>query len=224
MLEELSEEGPELKIRSETVEQQPCMNYGLVTEFNYAPEGLKINYPGIYIPEVCLTAIGPATSERIFPYENGTYEIEFVNEGVSNKGKLIVDDEKYFMELFSPVNVFVENETLFKIPENTYWGIIGYHEESSAALAQKFTDELKAENAVFEQHKDGHYGYFEIANGAMQLPELHGYWFAEPVIFRFDGELEQLKSIVADFAARHGEEVNVSLNSAKGEEIHSYSL
>ncbi len=224
LLEHLSEEGPEFKIRSETVELQPCINFYLTTEFNYAPEGLKINYPGIYKPEVCFTALGPATSEKIFPYENGTFEVEFVNEGVSNKGELIVDDEKYFMKLFSPVNVFVDKETLYKIPENSYWGIIGYHEESSAGLAQKFRNELKAENAVFKQYKDGNYGYFEVVNGKMQLPKLHGYWFAEPVIFQFDGGVEQLKEIMANFASEHGEEINISLNSSRGDEIHSYSL
>ena len=85
-------------------------------------------------------------------------------------------------------------------------------------------DKLKAENAIFQPYENGNYGYFEIANNEMQLPELHGYWFAEPVIFRFEGELEVLRNIVAEFAARHGEEVNVSLNSYRGEEIHSYSL
>ena len=224
LLEHLSEEGAELKIRSETVELQPCINFYLTTEFSYSAEGLKINYPGIYKPEVCLTAIGPATSEKVFPFKNGTYEVEFVNEGVSNKGELIVDDEKYSMELFSPVNVFVEKETLYKIPENTYWGIIGYHDESSAGLPQKFRDELKAENGAFRQYKDGDYGYFRVANGEMQLPELHGYWFAEPVIFQFDGGIEQLKEIIANFVSEHGEEVSISLNSSRGEEIHSYSL
>ncbi len=224
LLEELSDEGQDLKIRSETVELQPCLNFGLITEFRYAPEGLKIKYPGIYKPEICLTAIGPATSERVFPYENGTYEVEFVNEGVSNKGELVVDDEKYSMELFSPINVFIEKETLYKIPENSYWGIIGYHEESSALLVQELMTELASQNVIFDEYSDGDYGYFEIANGEMQLPELHGYWFAEPVIFQFEGDIEQLKEIVLKFTSQHEGKLSVGINSFRGEYINSGNL
>lgn len=218
LTQELSEGDLTLRIRSETLEQQPCYNYTLVTDYHLDENNIRVRYEGVDAPEICLTALGPAVSERSFSLENGSYDVEFINDGISNPGELVIDDEKYRLQLFSPVNVVLERETLYKIPENTYWGIIGYHQESSAALAEEFRNELKLQNAIFREYPDGNYGYFEIVNGEMQLPELHGYWFAEPVIFQFDGGVEQLKEIVADFASQHGEEISVGLSSFSGDQ------
>ena len=115
--EEDSEEGRRLLIISETTEIFPCYNYYLITKQRFRSDEITMTYSGISIPEICLTALGPARSEEYFNPENGAYSITFINSGVPNEGQLTVDDEKYVLSLDSPVNVFVENETLYKATE-----------------------------------------------------------------------------------------------------------
>lgn len=117
LLEEISEEGKYLVIRSETFEIFSCYNYSLITRQQIQEDKITLIYSGISKPEICLTALGPARSLEIFSVENGIYDITFINDGIRNEGKLMVDNEKYVLELTDPKNVFVENEVLNKLGE-----------------------------------------------------------------------------------------------------------
>ena len=117
--EGISEEGRRLLIISETIEIFPCYNYYLITKQRFRGDEITMTYSGISIPEICLTALGPARSEEYFNLENGVYSITFINAGVPNVGQLAVDDEKYVLELQNPTNVFVQVGTVMKASENT---------------------------------------------------------------------------------------------------------
>ena len=110
--EEISEEGAKLVIRSETFEIFGCYNFSIVSQQHIRSNEIIITYSGILKPEICLTALGPAQSLELFSLKNGNYNIVFVNDGVRNKGELIVDDEKYVLKIEDPKNVFIETEVL----------------------------------------------------------------------------------------------------------------
>lgn len=110
--EEISEEGAKLVIRSETFEIFSCYNFSIVTQQHIRNNEIIITYSGILKPDLCLTALGPAKSLEFFGLKNGIYNIIFVNDGVRNEGELIVDDEKYVLNIEDPRNVFVETEVL----------------------------------------------------------------------------------------------------------------
>ena len=112
--EEVSKDGSRLGIRSETFEIFGCYNFMLLTEQHLENEKITISYSGIHKPDICLTAMGPAHSVATFSLKNGSYDIVFINDGVRNEGSLIVDEERYFLELKDPKNVYVEEGELKK--------------------------------------------------------------------------------------------------------------
>lgn len=114
--EEISEEGSNLVIRSETFEIFNCYNFILITKENKEENRIIITYSGITKPEICLTALGPAQSVATFSLKNGNYDIVFLNDGIRNEGRLIVEEERYVLELQDPKNVFVEKGELKKNP------------------------------------------------------------------------------------------------------------
>lgn len=219
MIEGLSDSKNVLNINSETIEQQPCINHSLIAKHEINGNNIQIRYSGIYRPDICLTAIGPARTGYSFDLSNGNYNIEFINDNISNSALLSVDNEKYIIKMLSASNIIVERDTLYKIPIRTYWGTIGYHQESSEVLVDSFFDSLKQVNANFRTYKDGDYGYFTISDSNIQPPTFHGYYFMEAIIFEFDGNEEQLDNTIIKFAETYQDELSINIVNYQGKEI-----
>ena len=219
LIEELSESNNSLNILSETIEQQPCINYSLLTNYKKDANSIRISYEDIIKPEVCFTAIGPAKTSISYDLPNGEYDVEFVNDGVLNLADLSVDNEKYIIKMLSQNNIVLKRDNLYKIPTNTYWGTIGYHQDSSQKLVEDFIDHLKQEGAGFNTYKNGDYGYFIISGSEIQPPTNHGYHFIETIIFEYKGDFEQLKDKVLQFADSNREELSIYLMNYQGKGI-----
>lgn len=219
LIEELSEAKNVLNINSETIEQQPCFNTSLISKHELNGDKIQIEYNGIYTPEICLTAIGSARTGYSFDLSEGEYSIEFLNDKISNYASLHVDNEKYIIELLSAHNILTTRDTLFKIPTNTYWGSIGYHQENSKTLVDDFIDSLIQLNVDFKSYKNGDYGYFIISQNEIQSPTNHGYYFIKPIIFEYNGDFIQFKTKVLQYAETHKDELSIYLMNYQGKEI-----
>ena len=217
--EELGTTGNVLKIKSETIKIYPCINYNLLTDYNFDGEDLQVSYQGVDISNICFTALGPATSEKVLTIEPGSYPVQFGNEEDVTSGTLQVDEEKYILELNSSSTIFLAREVLYKIPHNTYWGIIGYRDPSTESLLNVFEETLTSENVDFRSFTNGDYGHFKIANNEIVPPDNHGYYFADAFVFEFTGSLEELRQKVSGFLGAQGADLSVSIYSYNGNEI-----
>lgn len=222
MTENLEEPGNVLNIKSETVEFQNCSNFGLITNYNMEENNIQIEYTGIFKPEICLTAFAPATSQFSLDLAQGIYNVNFINEGTVNRAELLVDKNKYVLELLSPGNIVLARDILYKIPDNTFWGRIGYHEMSSEILVDDFFDYLMEQHVDFIEYPDGDYGYFHIEENEILPPENHGHHFVKPIIFNYSGDFDTLKNMVLQFAETHRENISIYLMNYKGKEIRGW--
>lgn len=223
IIEGLSESKNTLNILSETMAQQPCSNYGLICSYEKEANYIKITYKGINQPEICLTATGPARTGISYDLTNGTYDIEFINDDISNLATLLVDDEKYTIQMLSENNVILKRNILYKIPQKTYWGTIGYHQEASLELVEEFIDLLKQEGANFKLFKNGDYGYFTISSEEIQAPLNHGYYFVKAIVFEHDGEFEPFKNAVLQYADTNKDLLSIYLTNYQGNEINLWN-
>ncbi len=222
--EELSDSKGMLNIASETIERQPCINFSLISKHDLEGNKIKIKYSGIYRPEICPTAIGPARANHSFDLLNGNYDIELINDNISNSISLMVDSEKYIIKSLLVRNIVLEMDTLYRVPAYTYWGTIGYHQESSERLVNDFIDTLKIMGANFKSFKNGNYGYFTIVDNEIQAPMNHGYHFAKAIIFEIDENNEQiLKDGILNFAEIYRNDLSISITSFRGERINIWN-
>ncbi len=72
-------------------EQYPCMNYQLESALRVQGNSIRVTMSGaIKEPEICLTAIGPAIYRTALGIGNGSYELAFVRQGVTDRYTITV--------------------------------------------------------------------------------------------------------------------------------------
>ncbi|MGE5803112.1 MAG: hypothetical protein ACM358_12745 [Gemmatimonadota bacterium] len=72
-------------------ETYPCLNYRIENELTVDNHSILVAMSGaVTPPTVCLTAIGPAQIRSPLPIADGTYTLEFVRGGVTDRYTLTV--------------------------------------------------------------------------------------------------------------------------------------
>ena len=219
--EEIKDGKRSLVLLSQTEEIYPCMNFSLRAEKVLTDRSFKLTFTGVEEQEICLTALGPASNKiELGSIPNGDYYIELNNGSVKNKGLLSVTNREIELVFAQQNGIQIVTPKLMRVPENTYWGIIGYHNKEAAGLVAEFTSELKALGAKFNKQAPGNYGHYQVnAEGEMVLPENHGYYFAEPMVFQYEENEIELKELIRSFGEQHQDKVYLYFNSHKGEDI-----
>jgi len=207
-----------------TQEEYPCCNYQIGNSFIKNSDRVEINFDGIIKPEVCLTAIGPATTTLDFgAISNGTYDLEINTEGKKSTGQLIITSDYYKIDLDKERKIQINYSTLQKIPTNTIWGTVGYQTNTNATVVQTFLDSLQLLGATNQTYPSGMYAYFQINSaGNILPPENHGYDHIKPYIFHYTGITSNLKTIVKEYGKNYGDSLNIVLYTTNGETFRSW--
>lgn len=213
-----------MKLYCSTEKNYPCFNYSINYSLSTNNEVIIIDFIGVVEPEVCATAMGPASASiDLGTVPNGTYNFEISVDKQKSKGALIVTSDYFKIDLDSQQNLLLPYTVLNRIPNGTIWGTIGYHTASSATIAQSFVDALESLGASAQPYNAGEYGYFKIdASGQILTPENHGNYFNRPFIYHYTGNTQDLENIVKDYGQNHGDLLKISLFTTNGEEFRSW--
>jgi hypothetical protein len=172
---------------------------------------------------ICFTAIGPASATvDLGTLSNGTYNLQLSDTSLNNVGTLIVTNEKFEINIG---NSWFAQKTLNRIPQNTIWGIIGYHHQSTVPIVESFINSLIALDAVEQTYLSGHYSEFDIDNNGqiVQPGENSGYWYAKSFIFNYSGNSSAIENLVRQFAEDYGEDyLAIRVYNDKGEFFYSW--
>ncbi len=207
-----------------TQESYPCSNYSIHHSISVKDQLIGIGFNKILIPNGCLTAFGPATTNiNLGTLSNKTYNVEISLRNKTSKGRLIVNDSYYQFIMDREENFKLAYNKLNRIPANTVWGTVGYHAVSSENLAQSFIDSLQTIGATIRTFNLGEYGHFSInSSGGLEPPKNHGYYFIKAFIFNYPGNMDKLKSLVKNYGIRHGNALSIELKGSKGERYLSW--
>ncbi len=63
------------------------------------------------------------------------------------------------------------------------------------------------------------YGHFVISNNEIQQPTNHGYYFIKTVIFEYEGDFEELKNNILQFAELNKNDLSIYFMNYNGLEI-----
>jgi hypothetical protein len=220
------EPSPQLGLSCKSEKIYPCINFHIVTEVDFKEDIISVDF--IEIPEIdiCLTAFGPATTTIDFSdIANGEYELELNNASIRNTGRLIITDTSITLDFSSQKGIQILRETTKRVPNNTYWGKVGYHTETTIDKVNEFLDKLKVKNGVsnFNNQKPGIYSFYEINQDGEIIPrEISGYHFVKYFIFQYDGDDEEkFKDEIKTLSRPYFEELRISFQNSSGERINN---
>ncbi len=186
---------------------------------------IDISFKGV--AEIGMTAdIGPARAYiNLGALEEGSYTFNLHNGDAKQTGRLVVTADSYTVEMPDNDTFAVSPKQLNRIPENTIWGIIGYHKETTSPLVDSFLDDMVAQSAVKKKFRPGDYREFFIDEKGDIIPypeALYGYWFDRLFIFGYSGDLAKIDRLVEQYARAHKDKMSISIYTDKGERFLSW--
>lgn len=189
----------------ETFQDYECSNYVIDFEYTQTNENRLIDFKGILLPAMCLTAIGPATA---FVYLNE------MHESIHETHFLINDEllKTNFEVLQDQINVFVTNnersglikfadKTITRLSNDYIWGHLTPVTDSSHPYYDDFFEKISQAGAKKENLEVGNYGFFRITDSEMIIFDHEkSYHTTLPFIFTYNGQFEPLKEIADSFS------------------------
>lgn len=89
---EKNDSEPKIMLSMFTEKIYSCANYRIIPDIEVQGNEIFVNILGIEVPDICLTALGPATSVSFLNISNGKYSLYFSCEGRTDKYILTVTD------------------------------------------------------------------------------------------------------------------------------------
>lgn len=83
---------PEMILSIETEKIYPCSNWSIVSQAWVEGDKIGVDIMGIYIPSICLTALGPATFKTVLDIPEGEYSLYFSYSGITDRYGLSITD------------------------------------------------------------------------------------------------------------------------------------
>jgi hypothetical protein len=203
----------QLRFNIRTIKDQECLNSSIETDYVSAGRQVSLSINSIVPPADCKEGMAPATNEtwagQLSP---GIYNFEVaLRNTVVNKGKLVVEAERYIINMETQEGIIFLHNNLQKIPSDAFWGYVICKENECADLQQALTEKLNGLAAPANTiYRPGYYGYFEINNNTsngrnlflIDPPTVDSYF---PILYQLTNDIDEnrLKSLLDDFRAEH---------------------
>jgi hypothetical protein len=163
----LTESGGEFSLVAQTIKKQECggAKVNISTDFNSKSITIKVN--GLSYPPNCGSQAEIATDTVKFnSLSKGTYNFKItLKDAVVNEGSLIVEDNKYSLNMNRLYGIELPQTEIMRIPKGLIWGYVTY-EQSQEAQYVKFESKLKKFATLQSDIPKGDYGYFTINDQA----------------------------------------------------------
>ncbi len=220
--ERLDPDSRQLTLFCRTEKEYPCINFPLLTETDFDEDLLKISFTGVHETNLCFTAIGPAvTLVDLGSLPTGEYELELNNGTLISQGVLTLTDTEINFTFPQLNGIEFVREITKKVPENSYWGTIGYSNLSSSTLADAFIEALADNGAQFDKQVPGHYFYYEIDESGEIVAdgENSGYHYVKAFIFQYDGDEADVGNLIQAEGNKYQGDLAVTVLSYRGSQF-----
>ena len=226
-----------LQLYFSTTEIYPCCNWSIDLSWKKSSNNIDITFKSIIKPDICLTALGPATAMiDLGVLNNGIYQLNFYNEHVKQSGELVVSSDSYKINFADNSLVHFRNIPLNKIPENTIWIAINYNEEKFlSSFLEAFMGLGVTEKTYFSGYYSfenssypGLYSGFKVEeNGTVTfLPDftnsgvMLGRLFTQSFVFQYLGNTENIEQLIKQYK----EQIEIRAYTDKGEQFISWMM
>jgi len=201
--ETLSPAGRTLEMPAATEKEYRCSNFTLLYRLTRLGEHVAIAFDGVSVPDICLTALGPARCRiPLGPTAEGAFPLTLNVEGMVREGQLVVTASTLELRGFDGGPVTIPRPLLRRVPPATIWGLVGWGPEDQSDKAKAFLDSLGVVGAQPVTLAAGDYDYFQVAeDGTVKMATQGGYYFSKAFAFHFEGDRAALPGVVSAFGA-----------------------
>lgn len=137
---------PEIVLYMETEKIYPCCNFTIKSNIDSKEKKITVTLRGIFRPEICLTALGPARSQNFLNLSEGVYSLVFVNGLLSDNYLLDIKPDKIEVKSMTPMPNFTEPQIriFWRYPRNSFVYLCGTTAETTW-IWDDFLSRLRAE-------------------------------------------------------------------------------
>jgi hypothetical protein len=142
---------PKIFLSLSTEKIYPCCNWSIVSKIVFQRDVISVELLGIYIPDICLTALGPATSKSFLGLVEGQYVLKFSYRSVTDIYDLVLSDSSIAIKEIAST-LTTPSCTLFcRYPRKSFAYICGTTDETSWVY-KDFLDTLLSKVDLEEFH------------------------------------------------------------------------
>lgn len=130
-----------IELKSEKI--YGCFNYTIVSAYKIDNKTIEINVLGINKPNICLTALGPATGRIKLGELYGNYEIVIQGNGFANNYNLVISDSLIMLDGKETQHTKPLINSIYRYPKNSFAYLCGTT-LSNNSICSGFIDTLKS--------------------------------------------------------------------------------
>ncbi len=134
-------DSPTIFLGMQTERIYPCCNFSILADIYSNASIVTVQLKGIFEPEACLTALGPATYSKPLALPAGTYQLVVVNGSKSDRRLLEVTTSSIRISPSTTTVSVVPSSLTWRIPAKSFAYVCGTTVES-AWMCDAFRDSL----------------------------------------------------------------------------------
>ncbi|OJW77674.1 MAG: hypothetical protein BGO69_06040 [Bacteroidetes bacterium 46-16] len=194
-----------------------CYNVSLTDTFAIVGNIVQLKFLGIYQPQMCLDALGPATDKiELDNLQPGIYDLLISGSGQS-VGKLYVDAGQYKIALQTVNGVKFQSYAIRRLPANTIYGSMIYN-PAMPGIVNTFIDSLKSIGAYTANLAAGTYSDFIVTEEGKIVSPLDDIANLTRFALIYSGNEDRLYDLVNSFDQG---ELSINLHTASGRIYHN---
>lgn len=214
-------EDPSLMLFMTTEEIYPCCNYSIASMLVKDESSIFVELLGVYKPDICMTAIGPADSRSKIALAPGNYSLSFSLDNLIDEYFVTVTDSSISVDGNGSFTATTK-PLVWRYPPRTFAYLCGTTTETSW-ICSEFLDSLLV-TGLFEE-------YQFPDSGSIPYPESsEGYYYNMPVAYfcyQQEADFETAGAILERYAKSTTKQhtgVGLSLINWRNKRYHSWLL
>lgn len=208
----------ELQFKLSSLSIQECRNYTINNSLNVYDDRIILNMQELVppSPSECETGRGTANAvAEVGMIEDGVFDLQMnIRNDIVNRGKLIVDEMAYRINLESKIGITIPELVLNRLPENTILGCVKYDNADLKATTDTLLQRL-TEQTNEQVLSSGNYGYFKVEQNRLvpTISSSKGYVQLFQANYK---NLQPLLSIIQQYRNAYGNQLQLSFFTTEG--------
>jgi hypothetical protein len=213
---------PRIMLKMVTEKIYPCYNWTIDSDVGVRDKSINVTLNGIYVPEICFTALGPATFSSFLDLPNGDYVLTFTAGEIKDKYTLTVTDDYIKLNELSSHFTIPEFKLFWRYPPNSFAYLCGTTNETSW-ICEDFLDTLlsKIQLEEFYFPDSGEIPYPSSSMGHYYDMPARYFYYKNEADFDMAGEIlrSYTQSVISQYSG-----VGISLINWKNKQYSSWLL